>query len=131
MRGGLASVENKRACISERLPNNNTAIAVLRPGLSAFFDDCRIYKRLVRDNETEDLKSMEKINELSRPHQLAPMLCQELRGYATPVDPDALEQLLGHREEIAALRCEVETLRREVEAVRGVRSDARRVNGAN
>ena len=33
--------------------------------------------------------------------------------------------------EIAALRREVETLRREVEAVRGVRSDARRVNGAN
>jgi hypothetical protein len=47
------------------------------------------------------------------------------------IDPDALEQLLGHREEIAALRREVETLRREVEAVRGVRSDARRVNGAN
>jgi hypothetical protein len=104
---------------------------VLRPGLSAFFDDCRIYKRLVRDNETEDLESMEKIDELFRPYQLAPMLCQELRGYATPVDPDALEQLLGHREEIAALRREVETLRREVEAVRGVRSDARRVNGAN
>jgi hypothetical protein len=57
---------------------------------------------------------------------------ERLRRELDPqIDPDALEQLLGHREEIAALRREVETLRREVEAVRGVRSDARRVNGAN
>jgi hypothetical protein len=66
---------------------------VLRPGLSAFFDDCRIYKRLVRDNETEDLESMEKIDELFRPYQLAQMLCQELRGYATPEQKKIIDNL--------------------------------------